>query len=125
MTGLPGEKGETGPRGPPGPEGLPGANGLNGDIGTTGLKSRRVFDCLSVSLSLALSSFFQNTFLSKYFVDITFYALFIKTTTGERGDQGSVGDPGAPGIPGKPGERGVYSFYENLIRKCLNIGSSA
>ncbi len=105
--GLPGEKGETGPRGPPGAAGLPGANGLNGDIGTTGLNSRRVFDCLSVSLSLCLSPFLQNAVLYKYFADVIFYALFIKTTTGEKGDQGSVGVPGVPGIPGKQGERGA------------------
>lgn len=104
--GLPGERGETGPRGPPGPAGLPGANGLNGDIGTAGLNRRRVFDCLSVSLSLSFSPFLHDAVLYKYFVDVIFYALFIKTTTGEKGDQGSVGLPGVPGIPGKPGERG-------------------
>lgn len=107
FSGLPGEKGEGGPRGPPGPSGLPGANGLNGDIGTTGRNSRRVLKCLSVSLSLSLSSFLQNAALYKYFVDIIFYALFIKTTTGEKGAQGPMGLPGAPGIPGKPGEKGV------------------
>lgn len=104
--GLPGEKGDTGLRGPPGPAGLPGANGLNGDIGTAGLNSRRVFDCLSISVSLSLTPFLQNSVLYKYFVDVIFYALFIKTTTGEKGDQGPVGVPGAPGIPGKPGEKG-------------------
>lgn len=107
FTGLPGEKGEVGPRGPPGPAGLPGANGLNGDRGTTGRNSRRVLECFSVSLSLSLSPFLQNAALYKYFVDVIFYALFIKTTIGEKGAQGPVGLPGAPGIPGKPGEKGV------------------
>lgn len=108
FTGLPGEKGEGGLRGPPGPAGLPGANGLNGDIGTTGCNSRRVLECLSVSLSLSLSPFLQNAALYKFFVDIIFYALFIKTTTGEKGAQGPIGLPGAPGIPGKPGEKGMH-----------------
>lgn len=107
FSGLPGEKGDIGPIGPPGPEGLPGANGLNGDIGTTGLITRRVFECLSVSLSLSLTPFLQNAVLYKFVVDIIFYALFIKTTTGEKGDQGPVGAPGVPGIPGKPGDRGL------------------
>lgn len=108
LIGLPGDKGETGPRGPPGPAGQPGPAGLNGDIGTTGLKSRRVSECLHVSLYLSLSPFFENNILCKYFVDVIFYALFIKTNAGERGDQGPVGDPGPPGIPGKPGERGAW-----------------
>lgn len=86
---------------------MPGANGLNGDIGTTGLNSRRVFNCLSVSLSLSLTPFLQNANLYKYFVDVMFYALFIKTTTGEKGDQGPAGVPGPPGMPGKPGDKGV------------------
>lgn len=107
LTGLPGDKGETGPRGPPGPVGQPGPAGLNGDIGTTDLKCRRVSECLCFSFYLFLSPFFQNNILCQYFVDVIFYALFIKTNAGERGDQGPVGDPGPPGIPGKPGERGA------------------
>ena len=94
-------------RGPPGPAGLPGANGLNGDIGTAGFNSRRDFDCLSVSLSLLLSPFLPNASFCKFFVDVIFYALFIKTTTGDKGGQGPVGPPGAPGIPGKTGEKGM------------------
>ncbi len=113
--GLPGEKGDTGLRGPPGPAGLPGANGLHGDIGTTGLKSRSVFECLSVSLSLYFCPFSQNAVLYKYFVDVIFYALFITPTTGERGDQGPAGAPGAPGIPGKPGEKGTEFFYGKML----------
>lgn len=104
---MPGEKGEMGLRGLPGPPGLPGANGLNGDIGTAGL-NRRVLECLSVSLSLFLSPVLQNAAVYKFFVDIIFYALFIKNATGEKGEQGPVGLPGTPGLPGKPGEKGVY-----------------
>lgn len=107
LSGLPGEKGETGPRGPPGPAGLPGANGLNGDIGTTRLDSRRVLECLRVSLSVSLSPFVRSAVLYKYFLDVIFYALFIKTAAGEKGDPGPAGLPGTPGMPGKPGEKGV------------------
>lgn len=116
--GLPGEKGDTGIRGTPGPAGLPGANGLNGDIGTAGLNDRRALDCLSVSLSIFLSPFLQNAAFFKFFVDVIFYALFIKTTTGDKGDQGPVGLPGAPGIPGKSGEKGVV-LCQNFTRNCI------
>lgn len=119
--GLPGEKGEGGPRGPPGPSGLPGANGLNGDIGTTGRNSRRVLKCLSDSLSLSLSPFLQNAALYKYFVDVIFYALFIKTTTGEKGAPGPMGLPGAPGIPGKPGEKGVQFSMRHTVEILDNV----
>lgn len=108
LPGLPGERGETGTRGPPGLAGLPGANGLNGDIGITGFNSRRDFECLSISIYLSLSPFLQNPGLFKYSVDIIFYALFIKPTTGEKGDQGPMGLPGAPGTSEKPRERGLY-----------------
>ncbi|XP_053738896.1 otolin-1-A isoform X1 [Synchiropus splendidus] len=104
--GLPGEKGETGPPGPTGPEGLPGANGLNGDLGTAGLNRGRLFDCLSISLSLFMSPILQTPLFPNYIKDVIFYTLFFKTATGEKGDQGPAGLPGAPGAPGKPGEKG-------------------
>lgn len=48
-------------------------------------------------------------------MDVIFYALFIKTTTGEKGDQGPAGLPGVPGIPGKPGEKGVWFSMRTLV----------
>lgn len=57
-------------------------------------------------MTLATSHLFQDTFFS-YFVNVIPYAIFVKTTIGERGERGMLGDTGAPGIPGKPGEAGM------------------
>lgn len=76
---------------------------------------------MSLFLSLALSSWLQDTLLYQYFVDVISYILFLKTAIGERGERGLVGGPGGLGIPGKPGERGASCITTSLENKYLII----